>query len=215
MTVLVIGGSVLFDNNREIQSDLLYKYVREIDRHKNKIDVVVTGGGSIAREYIRVGRDFGLCDDELDRIGINVTRANARLISELLPDAHLIYNLGEIESSSKISVIGGTKPSQTTDTVGAKACNIVDSDELLFCSDIPGIYNDIESKDEVFAQIEASHLLENMFDSPATPGRNIPIDRSALQKISSSAINAIVFNGMDIENLIDVLNGTHVGTRVH
>src|SRR4030065_1713359 len=83
--VLSLGGSVLVRDEGDTS------YIRKIAKiligiSANKKLYVVTGGGRIARYYIRAGRDLGADEGYLDEMGIEVTRLNARLLITALGD---------------------------------------------------------------------------------------------------------------------------------
>ncbi|HEY6238327.1 MAG TPA: hypothetical protein VIZ68_03985, partial [Thermoplasmata archaeon] len=81
--VLSIGGSVLTtgsedDRYYDALATLLTRVARDVPL------AVTTGGGRMAREYIRIGRALGLTEVELDEVGIEVTRLHARLLAARL-----------------------------------------------------------------------------------------------------------------------------------
>lgn len=76
--VLSIGGSVLVP---ELSRQQLEGYADVITTLAEAHEIcVVTGGGIPARESLDVGRSVGANEIELDQIGIDVTRLNARLL---------------------------------------------------------------------------------------------------------------------------------------
>src|SRR5512137_2786102 len=113
--VLSLGGSVLVRDEGDIS------YIRKLSkiligvsaRHKL---FIVTGGGRIARYYIKAGRDLGADESFLDELGIEVTRLNARLLMTALGD-HANHvppkNYDEAVNTGRnhsIVVMGGVSP---------------------------------------------------------------------------------------------------------
>ena len=76
--VISIGGSVLVPN--ESDADYLKALALLLKRISQTYKLyVVTGGGRIARYYIKTGRGLGADEHFLDELGIYVTRLNAKL----------------------------------------------------------------------------------------------------------------------------------------
>ncbi|MCU0853162.1 MAG: UMP kinase, partial [Thermoplasmata archaeon] len=120
--VLSLGGSVLVRDEGDTS------YIRKIAKiligvSANKKLYIVTGGGRIARYYIKAGRDLGADESYLDELGIDVTRLNARLLITALGDraAHSPpRNYEEAVHAGRthsIVVMGGVSPGITTDAV--------------------------------------------------------------------------------------------------
>ncbi|MDH4123527.1 MAG: UMP kinase, partial [Thermoplasmata archaeon] len=83
--VVSIGGSILIQNKDDIT--FLRKLAKVLIGKSTKHRLfVITGGGRMAREYIRIGRDLGASETYLDELGIEVTRLNARLLITVLGD---------------------------------------------------------------------------------------------------------------------------------
>ena len=81
--VVSIGGSVVLSD--EADSLFLKKLTTLFKKISNEYKLyVVVGGGNIARRYIQLGRELGFDEDTLDMIGIDVTRVNAWIITNLL-----------------------------------------------------------------------------------------------------------------------------------
>ena len=107
--VISIGGSVLAP-----QLD-----PQRVERHAAVIEslategCVVVGGGGVARDYIRAARDLGANEVQLDQIGIDVTRINARLLIAALgprvdpKPAHTYEDAGDSIRRGDVSVMGG------------------------------------------------------------------------------------------------------------
>ena len=76
-----IGGSVLWPE-RSLDKNRFIAWAKVICSLAQKVDkiLVVTGGGYIAREYIRVLREVGGSSFEGDLLGIYVSRINLSLI---------------------------------------------------------------------------------------------------------------------------------------
>ena len=99
--VISIGGSILLTGRDDVQyikdlSELIQKICQE---HRL---LIVVGGGKLAREYIKHGRELGITEEKvLDRVGIGATRLNAML---LLPTVPVIIRASSTRVSSSVPV---------------------------------------------------------------------------------------------------------------
>ncbi len=128
--VVSIGGSVLVPEPSGARVAEHADVIEELVADGCRVGAVV-GGGGVAREYISAARDLGANEIELDQLGIDVTRLNARLLIAALGEdavtapATTYDEAGEALRRSDISVMGGVAPAQTTDAVGAALAEYV------------------------------------------------------------------------------------------
>jgi len=80
--VISLGGSQIF-NGGEVNYKFLKNFKELIENHKGHKFVVVTGGGSVAREYIFALRNLGQSERKQSLAGIAVTRLHAGLLMRL------------------------------------------------------------------------------------------------------------------------------------
>ncbi|MCQ5376097.1 MAG: UMP kinase, partial [Methanomassiliicoccales archaeon] len=83
--VISMGGSVLVPGDND--AAFIVKFldlIKELSRDYRLC--IVCGGGKIARYYISIGKEMGLSRDDLDELGIMVTRLNAKLLHLSLRD---------------------------------------------------------------------------------------------------------------------------------
>jgi uridylate kinase len=150
--VLSLGGSVLVREEGDTA------YIRKLAKiligiSSNFKLYVVTGGGKIARYYIRAGRDLGASESFLDESGIEVTRLNARLLITALGD-HACHtppkNYDDAVHAGKtcsIVVMGGVSPGITTDAVSALLAERVKARRLVNATSVDGAYTADPKKD--------------------------------------------------------------------
>lgn len=217
MTVLKLGGSVIFEDNR-IASERVLEIVQVISDHSSSINGIVVGGGDLARQYIRVGKNRGLNSDELDWMGINATHSNAKFVNQLLDEEYEFRSeLADVNRGDDI-ITGGTKPGHTTDAVSVMLAEKVGSDNVYSLSDIDGIYDtrdcSLEDADRIDSATvgDVKKIIQDQSDSP---GRSIPIDRVAVDRIADTGITFTMFDGTSSENLENVLKGVSVGTTIN
>ncbi len=214
--VLSLGGSVLIKDGEPDTA-----YIRALTKvllglsSKFKL-FIVTGGGSIARQYIKTGRDLGADESYLDEMGIAVTRLNARLLIAALGDraCHTApHNYDDAVHAAKnhaIVVMGGVSPGITTDGVSALLAERVKAKRLVNATSVDGAYTADPKKDPSATRIpKMSHadLVELVGRAPVGAGPNNVFDPVGAQVLLRSRIELSVVNGKDLANLRNALEG--------
>jgi len=221
--VVSIGGSVLAPS---VGADRVAEHaavVESLAEEGHEVGVVV-GGGDVAREYIGTARDLGANEIELDQIGIDVTRLNARLlISAIGPDAvsappEDYETAGEVLKRGEICVMGGVSPAQTTDAVSAALAEYVDADLLVYATSVPGVFSADPNEDAdatKFEELTAAELVDVIADLDMSAGSSAPVDLLAAKIIQRSGTRTIVLDGTDPDRIgAAVRRGDHDGTDV-
>ena len=222
--VLSLGGSILVrdeDNSRYIQ-DLAGMLVEVSGTAKV---FVVTGGGRIARFYIREGRALGAPESYLDEMGIEVTRLNARLLIAALGD-HSNHTpptdyKGAVLAAkhNRIVVMGGVSPGITTDAVSSILAERVRASRVVNATSVDGVYTADPAKDPSAKRIlKMSHaeLLGIVSQTPPKAGPTVVFDATGASVLSRTGIPISVVDGRNIPNLRlalegKVFEGTSVG----
>ena len=220
--VLRIGGSVVAS---PIDTELMGKYVDLAIKLRDQGHelVVVTGGGSLAREFITIARNLGLNMQAQDEIAISVSRLFAQLfvkkldylscsqVSSTLEDAAKCLNEG------KIVVMGGLKPGITTDAVAALVAERVNADLVIKGTDQDGVFSKDPRKHSDAVKLDRlsfSDLGKVLSESKHKAGIHQIIDPEAVKILSREHMKLIVVNGFKPENILSVLKGESVGTTV-
>ncbi|MFO7925557.1 MAG: UMP kinase [Halobacteriota archaeon] len=223
MRVIVsIGGSVLAPN---LDAD-------RVDAHANVIDglvadghevATVVGGGGVARRYIQTAREIGATEYDLDSLGIDVTRLNARLLiaaldrsatpepAESHEDARASLRRGEV------AVMGGTTPGHTTDAVAALLAEMVEADLLVFGTSVPGVFSADPNADpdaERYDELTASELVDVIASIETAAGSNAPVDLLAAKIIERSGLRAVVLDGSEPSRIAAAVADEADGTEV-
>ena len=219
--VVAIGGSILIkDYNAR-----MFKAYGEIlkDLSKEHDIFVVVGGGKPAREYIGVVRELGCGEAQSDAIGIEVTRINAQLLLSALGDAayqrvpHDFKEALEFQAFDKIVVMGGTEPAHSTDAVSAILAEYVHADLLINLTSVEGMYDKDPNKfedAELISEIPAEELVKFLGGKDVKAGTYEFFDMTAAQMIKRSALPTVIANGENPDNLIKIINGDTIGTKV-
>jgi uridylate kinase len=220
--VVSIGGSVLAP---DLEADRVEGHADVIDgliQDGHEIAAIV-GGGGVARRYIDTARDLGATEYDLDALGIDVTRLNARLLitaldssatpepAETLEDARASLRRGEV------AVMGGTVPGHTTDAVAALFAEMIDADLLVYATSVPGVFSaDPNQRDDVerYDQLVAGELVDIIASIETAAGSNAPVDLLAAKIIERSGLRAIVLDGTDPARIVEAVTGDVDGTEV-
>jgi uridylate kinase len=222
--VLSMGGSVLItgDEDERFLPDLaavLQKVAIEFPL------VVTAGGGRVARDYIRLGRALGLTETELDELGIDVSRLNARLLAAVIGPpcpAHPPTSLAEAVHEahrSRIVVLGGTEPGHTTDGVAGLLAERLRAQRLVNATRVPGLFERDPRKDPSARRIDRLDYagFRKMVDSAVsgTAGQQFVFDRLGLESLARAKIPLRIVQGRDLSNLERALRGEEfVGTEI-
>ncbi len=219
--VIAIGGSILINDHDSSRFKEYSKLLKEL-AHEHEIFVVV-GGGKPAREYIAFIRELGAGEAQCDDIGIEVTRINAKLLLTVLGDSayqkvpHNFEEALEYSAMGKIIVMGGTEPAHSTDAVSAILAEYIHADKLINLTSVDGMYTKDPNKyddAELVSEITASDLLDFLNDKEIKAGTYEFFDTTAVQMIKRSKLNTVIANGFEPENLIKIINGEKIGTRI-
>jgi uridylate kinase len=221
--VVSIGGSVLAP---DLQSQRVREHAAVIESLASEGCTIgaVVGGGGVARDYIGTARNLGANEIELDDIGIDVTRLNARLLIAALgeqaaPSPPETYEeAGTAMHRGDIAVMGGVMPGQTTDAVSAALAEYVNADLLVYATSVPGVFSDDPNEvDDAtkYAELSAGELVDVIADLEMVAGSSAPVDLLAAKLIERSGVRTIVLDGTEPQRIADaVLRGEHDGTDV-
>ncbi|HLY76695.1 MAG TPA: UMP kinase [Thermoplasmata archaeon] len=222
--VLSMGGSVLVTGDEDAR--FLPELATLLRRLSGEFPLVVTaGGGRVARDYIRLGRALGLTETELDELGIDVSRLNARLLASVIgppcpahPPTSLAEAVREAHRSS-IVVLGGTEPGHTTDGVAGLLAERLRARRLVNATRVPGLFERDPRKDPTARRIDRLDYagFRRMIDASVagTAGQQFVFDRLGLESLARAQIPLRIVQGRDLSNLEKALRGEDfVGTEI-
>ncbi|MGM0591921.1 MAG: UMP kinase [Halobacteriota archaeon] len=221
--VISIGGSVLAPDLDAGRVEEHASVVRSLATEGVELGVVV-GGGGVARDYIMAARGLGANEVQLDHIGIDVTRINARLLIAALGSAvdptpaHTYEEAWKSVRRGDVSVMGGVMPGQTTDAVAAALAPYNHADRLGYATSVDGVFDADPAEDESaqqLAELTAAELVDVVAPMSRDAGASAPVDLLAAKLIERSEMRTIVLDGTDpgaVETA--VLTGEHTGTDI-
>jgi uridylate kinase len=222
--VVSIGGSVLLtgDGDREY----LERLAAMLRRTAASLPLVVTvGGGRTARDYIRIGRELGLTEIELDDVGIEVTRVHALLLAAAIgpptPVPIPTTIAAAVHEAHRVSpvVLGGTEPGHTTDGVAALLAARLRAARLVNATNVPGVFDRDPRRDPTARRLESMGWAEfrDLVHRGTTTdaGQTFLFDRLGVEIAARARVPIHVVNGRDLANLEAALLGrAFEGTRI-
>jgi uridylate kinase len=178
--------------------------------------LIVTGGGRVARYYIRSARALGAPETLLDEMGIAVTRLNARLLSVALGERStsvppVDYDEAVAASQSHdIVVMGGVSPGITTDAVSAMLAERAHAPLLVNATSVDGAYTadpKFDPSAKRIPKMSYDELVSLVSGTPAGAGPNIVFDPVGSDVVRRAGIVLSIVDGRDIPNLRAALLG--------
>ncbi len=195
---------------------------------KGKRFVVVTGGGSTARQYAEAARKTTrLAIDDQDWLGIHATRLNAHLIKTIfraVAHPRINKNPRTKEDLNKhfahgegLMVAAGWRPGWSTDYVSAILAERLGAETVINLSNIEYAYDKDPKKYKAAKKIERidwpgfRRIVGNKWD----PGMNAPFDPVASAHAEKHGLKVIIAQGKNLNNLKKILNGKpYTGTTI-
>jgi uridylate kinase len=204
--VISIGGSVILSDDIGITFfEELANLLKTICK-QYKIYIIV-GGGKTARTYIKLGRDLDMDEKKLDQIGIEITRTNAKLLTNIvdLSNEEIPSTTDEAKKIDKpIVIMGGTTPGHSTDMVGAELAEKTNAIKYIIATNVDGIYDKDPNKYRDAKQLRETsidELINKYGTNWETAGKNVVIDGPSLAIIKRAKIPTFVLNGMKLDQL--------------
>ncbi len=220
--VVRIGGSVVASPpNPEIMSEYA-GVLRELKEQGHEL-VVVVGGGSVARDFIRIARDMGLSEFNQDEVAIWVSRLFAQLLTMRLGDLGLSSVPTSVDEAvqglktGKITVMGGVRPGMTTDAVAAMVAKKVRAELLVKATDQNGIYTKDPRRYPNAKKIDKlsfDDLFQFFEENKHKAGIHQVLDPEAVRILQKGKTKTVVVNGFNSENILSAVRDKKVGTLI-
>lgn len=227
--VIKLSGRIFsLSDNHDQDSNNYYNTFKQysdvlINLTPNAQLIVITGGGSIARLYIKFARKLGLDEASLDLLGIAISRVNAKLLIASLGNyaypeiPQSLDDVGRFIESNKIIVSGGLHPGQSTNATSALIAEKTRASEFINATDVKGIYNSDPRKNnnaQLFEKIELGKLLTLLLKESSMAGEYDLLDIVSLKVIERSKIRTKVILS-DPKNISNAIQGrNYIGTEV-
>ncbi len=218
--VIRIGGSVIAS---PVNPRLINQYSKLLKRLRNSGHEVVTvvGGGTLAREFIRISSQLDLVEEAQDWLAIHVSRLFALLLTLKLgldnTVPHSIEEAIKRLEKDRITVMGGLKPGMTTDTVAAYLAQKTEAQLLLKATNQDGVYtkDPVKHKDAKKLDNITYHKLAKLFEqNHHKAGIHQILDPVALEILQKTHIKTVIVNGYDPQNVQKAIENQKIGTVI-
>lgn len=212
--VISLGGSLIVPDELDLDFLRSVKVLIEAEVRNGKSFIIITGGGKICRKYQAAAAELGISSpDELDWLGIHVTRLNANFFRIILGDlayGEIITNpkvLGEIKKP--VVVAAGWKPGWSTDLTAVEIAQTVGAKKLVNLSNVDYVYDKDPKKFPDAQQIDKISWAEFRKIIPAewSPGVNTPFDPVAAKRAEELGLEVAIMNGKPLIHLENYLSG--------
>jgi len=192
--IISLGGSLI--NKNKINTTLLREFRDFIVKSKEKF-LIVTGGGSVARNYQKALREITTKKSVFneDLLGIKVTELNALFLSMLL-NAQIV-SLNNLKTKrlnknlGRVLVSYGDKPGHTTDFVAVEFARIFGEKEVINMSRIKYV----RKNSIVVKKITWKDYL-SIIPKKHTPGVKVPFDVEASKVAMRENIDVVFVNSV-------------------
>jgi len=197
VVVLSLGGSQIIPD--DVNYSYLKKFKRVLEKHKRDYNfVVVCGGGSLARKYIKAIKKEGLSEFHQSLAGISATRSNARFVSHFFGfDSmhgvpHTVKTVGKYLKKQGIVFCGALeyKEDQTSDSVAAILAKRFGG-EFVNLTNVKGLYTTDPNKyknAKFISEISWKDFDEMVQKIKFKPGQHFVLDQNASKVIRKKKI---------------------------
>lgn len=213
--VIALGGSIMVPN--EIDGKYISRFVSFVKKMCKKHElVVVAGGGRTARGYIEVARTLGCSEEECDEVGVDATRANARLLMMAMKGfantevPKTVAEAKRLVGVGKVAIMGGTTPKHSTDGVAALVTEAIGADLLIKATNVDGVYDKDpreHSDAKMFEKIGIGEVRGMVKGESQDAGRYALLDMLAVEVIERSKLKVAFLNGRDLDNMSNAIEG--------
>jgi uridylate kinase len=207
--VIKYGGSLLFQEDTTFDIKRIKSLATEITKLQKKgyQIILVVGGGREARKYIHAALEIGANQTFCDLLGIKVAQLNAHTLLALFSKSSVVPIIPEtIENAtnlakmnpSKILILGGITPGQSTDAVAALMAEILEAEILVRATDLDGVYSanpDTDPKATLLREVSMKQLIQLIGKAKQSAGEYPLLDQVAASILQRSQIPTIFING--------------------
>ena len=210
--VISLGGSII--STEGLNLAFMESFARELQKFGEGYRFgIVVGGGSLARSYISELRKYGVNDNVLDEIGINATRMNALALSTFFEDSNskiptTVNDAAELARIYRFTVMGGTEPGHTTDTVSTLLAERINARIMINATSVDGVYTDDPRKHSDARKIPSltyDEAISLAIGKSIGAGPNVFMDLTALNIAKRSGIRIYVTHGTELSEYGNII----------
>tara|TARA_Y100000310_G_scaffold342598_1_gene446480 strand:+ start:845 stop:1531 length:687 start_codon:yes stop_codon:yes gene_type:complete len=221
--VISLGGSLIIPN--KINYSFLKQFKKTLEsRYKTHKFVIVTGGGSLARQYISTLKKQKKSKRSLSLAGIRATRQNARFLMQFFgkqANDTLPLNMKQVKANlrnNSIVICGALRyaENETSDGTAAKLSNLLKTD-FINMTNVKGLYSSnpkTNKKAKFISKISWQDFETQAKKIKYKAGQHFVLDQSASTIIKKHKIKTYII-GPNLKNLSRILkNKKFTGTII-
>ena len=180
---------------------------------KGKKFIIITGGGKLCRRYNQAAEEIkSMTNEELDWLGIAVTRLNAEFVRLLFgseAEGKIVLDPKSFDFAKPVVLAGGWKPGSSTDLMAVQLAKNIGGKKVINLSNIDYVYDSDPRKNPAAKKLEKISWAEYRRVSPKDwdPGLNSPFDPIASALAEKEGMEVVIMNCKPINNLESYLNG--------
>lgn len=222
--VISLGGSLIHPEEGP-DIGFLKEFSALIEEELPRKFVIVCGGGTLARNYVKAANALAApTNEELDWLGIRATHINAELVKAMLGEFTYDNIITEpnkkIRTSKKVIVAGGWKPGWSTDFIATLLAKNIGAKLIINLSNIDHVYTKDPRKyknAKKIKEISWKDFIKKIVGTKWTPSANTPFDPIASKQAKKLGITVVVADGKNIENIKHILEKQEYfeGTVIH
>lgn len=219
--VISLGGSIIIPEDRD--GAFLKDLASLLRTLTDDMEIyVVCGGGKVARYYINTGRELSATEEQLDEMGIGVTRLNARLLQLALKEMAYEKVPVTIEEAAtqgrrgRVAVMGGTTPGHTTDGVAAALAERVGASRIINATSVDGAYSADPRKFPEARKYDRLTFdqLEKMMAGGHGAGNSHVFDPMGAEIVKRCRIPLFIVSGRDLQDMEAAMRGREINGTV-
>ena len=210
--VMSVGGSIIVPDN--VDYNFIKKFKSLVLKHKNKKFVIVVGGGSTARKYIKPLAEEKINEKLQCLIGIGITRLNARFLANFfgkVASQHIPSSMKELKNllmKHRIVFAGGLRfiPNNTSDGTAAAVAHFLKTD-LINMTNVKGLFDKDPRKfknAKFISKISLKDFYKMANKIKYKPGQHFVLDQHASEIIKKNRIKTVILSN-NLENFENYL----------
>ena len=220
--IVSVGGSLIVPD--QIDTDFL-KHFKDLILKKVQKGfsfVIIAGGGKVCRRYQEAADSIiPLSRQDLDWLGIHVTRLNAQLLRNIFVGfvhPQIIKNPTiDIDAQEPVTIAAGWQPGCSTDYDAVLIAKNLGAQRLVNLSNIDYVYDADPKKNPKAKKIEKISWAEfrKIIPEKWDPGLSSPFDPIAAKEAETLHLEVAIINGAHLDEFSNYLDGKpFIGTVI-
>ena len=212
VVVVALGGSIIHPDAIDVGFLKKFRALILFWVRRGKKFLIVTGGGSVARDYQKAAHQVtSLSYEDKDWIGIHATRLNAHLLRTIFrreADPVVFDQRFKMKKlSHPITIASGWRPGWSTDYIALRLARDFGAKEAIIAGSPDYVYTKDPRKYKNAVALEKLSWKEyrKLIPSRWVPGAHSPVDPVGAKLAHQKGLAAIILKGTNLKNFNDLL----------